>query len=86
MANSPGIIVIIRSKEKVLFSGQAQAISSVNDKGPFDILGHHENFISLIKDRIVVRISPTEQQEIKIENGIARAYNDKIFIYVNFTS
>lgn len=86
MANSPDIIVMIRSKEKVLFSGRAQAVSSVNDKGPFDILAQHENFISLIKDKIIVHITPKEKQEIKIENGIARVYNDKIFIYVNFTS
>jgi len=86
MANSSGIIVVIRSKEKVLFSGQAQAVSSINDKGPFDVLAQHENFISLIKDKIVVHITPTEQQEIKIENGIVRVYGDKVFIYVNFTS
>ena len=86
MANSPGILVVIRSKEKVLFSGQAQAVSSINDKGPFDVLTQHENFISLIKDKIVVHITPTEQREIKIENGIARVYNDKVFIYVNFIS
>jgi len=86
MINVPSLAVVVRNKEKILFDGQAQALSSVNDKGPFDILVQHENFIALIKNNVVIHITPKEKKEIQIENGIVRAYNDKIFVYVNFKS
>jgi F0F1-type ATP synthase epsilon subunit len=86
MINVPSLTIVVRNKEKILFDGQAQAFSSVNDRGPFDILVQHENFITLIKNEIVIHITPKEKKEIQIENGIARAYNDKISVYVNFKS
>jgi len=80
------LTVIIRNKEKVLYSGQAFAITSINDKGPFDILAQHESFISLIKSKVIIRTTPKENTEIQIENGILRAYKDKVYVYVNFKS
>jgi len=78
------LTVIIRNKDQVLYSGQAFAITAVNDKGPFDVLAEHESFISLIKDKIVIHITPKEKREIQIENGIIKVYKDKVYIYVNF--
>jgi F0F1-type ATP synthase epsilon subunit len=86
MVNSSSLTVVIKNKEKVLFTGQAQAISSVNDKGPFDVLCQHENFIALIKKKIVIHVTLQEEKEIQIENGIIRVYGDKVFAYVNFES
>jgi F0F1-type ATP synthase epsilon subunit len=84
MFESSRLVVVIRNKENVLFSGAAMAVTSVNDKGLFDVLGKHENFISLIKDKIVVHVDQKEEKEFKIENGIIRVFNDKIFAFVNF--
>lgn len=84
MVNSPALNVVVRNKEKILFNGQAQAVSSVNDKGPFDILNQHENFIALVKNKIVVHVNSTEKKEFQIQNGIIRACNDKISVYANF--
>lgn len=78
------LTVIIRNKDKVLYNGQAYAITTVNDKGPLDVLAEHESFISLIKDKVIVRTTPKENMEIQIENGIIRVYKDKVYIYVNF--
>jgi F0F1-type ATP synthase epsilon subunit len=78
------LFVIVRNKENVLFSDKAIAVTSVNDKGVFDVLGQHENFISLIKDKVVVHVNSKDKKEFKIENGIIRVFNDKIFAYVNF--
>lgn len=78
------LTVIVRNKDKVLYSGQAFAITAVNDKGSFDVLAQHESFISLIKDNIIIRTTPKESKEIQIENGIIRVYKDKVYIYVNF--
>jgi F0F1-type ATP synthase epsilon subunit len=86
MVNPSSLTVVIKNKERILFSGQAQAITSVNDKGPFDILCQHENFISLIKEKIIIHITLQEKKEIQIESGIVRAYNDKVFAYVSLKS
>lgn len=80
------LTVIIRNKDKVLYSGQAYAVTAVNDKGIFDILAQHESFISLIKDKVTIHTTPKEKKEIQIENGILRVYKDKVYIYVNFKS
>jgi len=84
MLDNSILTVVVRNKDKVLYSGQAYAVSAVNEKGPFDILAEHESFISLIKDKIIIRTTPHEKQEIQIENGILRVYKDKVYIYVNF--
>ena len=81
----PSILtVIIRNKDKVLYSGQASAVTSINDKGIFDVLAEHESFITLIKDKVTIHTTPKEKQEIQIDNGILRVYKDKVYVYVNF--
>lgn len=80
------LTVVIRNKDKVLYSGQAYAVTAVNDRGTFDVLAEHESFISLIKDKVAVHTTPKEKKEIQIKNGIIRVYKDKVYIYVNFAS
>lgn len=84
MADIPNLTVVIRNKDKIIFSGQAYAVTSVNDRGVFDILPQHENFITLIKEKVIIHPTIKENQEIQIENGIVRIYKDKVYIYVNF--
>lgn len=84
MVNSSNLTVVLRNKDKVLYSGQAYAISSINDRGIFDILPQHENFISLIKEKVIIHPTIKENNEIQIENGILRVFKDKVYIYVNF--
>jgi F0F1-type ATP synthase epsilon subunit len=78
------ITIVVRNKDKILYSGQASAVTTYNDKGPFDVLERHESFIGLIKDKVIIHTTPKEKQEIQIENGIVRVYKDKVYIYVNF--
>lgn len=80
------LTVVVRNKDKVLYSGQAFAVTAVNEQGVFDILAEHESFISLIKNKITIHTTPIEKMEIQVENGILRVYKDKVYIYVNFSS
>jgi len=86
MPNIPSLTVVVRNREKVLYSGNAYALSSVNDRGIFDILPSHENFISLIKEKVIIHKTQKDEKEIQIENGIVRVYKDNVYIYVNFKS
>ncbi|MBI4089079.1 MAG: hypothetical protein HY424_00020 [Candidatus Levybacteria bacterium] len=84
MTSTPNLTVVIRNKDKVLYSGNPYAVTSINDKGIFDILPEHENFISLIKEKVTIHQTLKDKQEIQIENGIVRVIQDKVYIYVNF--
>ncbi|OGH51501.1 MAG: hypothetical protein A3H17_04545 [Candidatus Levybacteria bacterium RIFCSPLOWO2_12_FULL_37_14] len=84
MLKTSTLTIVIRNKDKVLYNGQAYALTAINDKGPFDILAEHESFISLIKGKVTIHTTPKEERQIQIDNGIVRVYKDKVYIYVNF--
>lgn len=65
-----------------MFSGTVKTVSSYNEKGPFDILSEHENFISLIKQKIVIHKLDNKIQEFKIDNGVLRVYKNEVNIYI----
>lgn len=54
--------VVVENREKILYEGPAWAVSSKNDKGTFDILSGHSNFITLVKDFVVVHTETGEQK------------------------
>ena len=52
------------------------------DIGLFDILPKHENFISLIKNKIILHKGEAVR-EIKINQGVLKARSDKVNIYLD---
>lgn len=66
----------------ILYDGEASALSSINERGPFDILPHHENFISLIKEKITLRFNGREEKSWQFTVAILKAYNDVINVFV----
>lgn len=78
------INVVVRNRNTILFQDKVQAVTTYNDKGIFDILPEHINFISLIKNSVVIHKNKNDNQEIKIDNGVVRTYNNSVFFYVNF--
>ncbi|MBI2621940.1 MAG: hypothetical protein HYW63_04855 [Candidatus Levybacteria bacterium] len=78
----PKIHVTVKNRENVFFDGDVSAVTSFNDVGIFDILPRHENFISLIKDKIILHKGEA-QREIKINQGVLKAINNKVSIYLD---
>ncbi len=74
--------VEIRNPDKVLFSGNATAVSSKNSIGPLDILPQHENFISLLTDKITVHLEKHQKQEILNQSAIVKAKLNKVNIFL----
>ena len=72
----------VRNRQAILFDGEIAAVTSKNDKGIFDVLPEHENFISIIKESVIIRRKRKEKQEIKIENGVLRVYKNKVDIFI----
>ena len=76
------LYVIVRSKDGVLFSDDVFSVTSKNEKGVFDILLYHENFISLISDFIIIDKNTSDERRFNIEKGILYMIENKINIYV----
>lgn len=74
--------VMVRNREKVIYDGTAWAVSSLNEKGVFDILPEHINFITMIKDTLVIHKPDKTTQEFKIRTGLMRVSKNLIEIYV----
>lgn len=74
--------VSIRNREKIIYDSAALAVSSVNDKGVFDILPEHINFITMIKDSLTIHKPDKTDQEYKIRTGLMRVQKNIVEIYV----
>jgi len=74
--------VEVINMEKIVYQGKAKTVSSVNEKGPFDILPSHENFISIIEKKVVIIHSDNQKKEFKVEQGILKVQNNKIWVFL----
>ncbi|MDE2024993.1 MAG: hypothetical protein KGJ07_00690 [Patescibacteria group bacterium] len=74
--------VTIVAPEKTLFDGPVESMTSNNTKGTFDILPYHENFISLIIDKVTVREKNKPPQEIQVGNAILKISKNQAEIFV----
>lgn len=83
MKNVDKILVEIKNSEVIVFSGEAKSLSSVNEKGSFDILPFHANFFSIIKEKITIISHDDKKTEISVkDNGILRVMENKISIFL----
>ncbi|MEP7166763.1 MAG: hypothetical protein ABI758_02170 [Candidatus Woesebacteria bacterium] len=74
--------VFIRNRENVLFNEDVVSISSRNEKGIFDILPLHGNFISLVEQRLILQRPDGTKTEIQVSNGILRASENRVEVYI----
>ena len=79
----PMVHIKVYSPFKVYFNDNASSISAVNDTGPFDILPHHHNFMTLLspcelkidKDGVPVRV--------RIARGIMHVKADQVIVFLD---
>jgi F0F1-type ATP synthase epsilon subunit len=76
------LLLTVRNREQVLINEEVKSITSYNDKGVFDILPEHTNFISLIHRFVAIRRLNGENLQIRLENGIMRVYREKIDVFL----
>lgn len=74
--------VRITNATKVLWEGEARAVSSQNSDGPFDILSYHANFITLIRGvPITVTVSTGEKQTYDFKEAVLYVKENEVKIY-----
>lgn len=76
------LYVKVRTPETVLFEGEAEAVSSINEKGVFDVLPLHTNFISVVKEYLIVHEKENKTKKIDIQNGVVRVTGNKVNIFL----
>jgi F0F1-type ATP synthase epsilon subunit len=74
--------VVIKSKNDILFQGTVSTITSKNERGVFDILLLHTNFITLISEYIILDKDLPTQKRFNFEKGVLYVLANKVDIYV----
>lgn len=80
------IHVKIRDLVHTVFDGDVMAISSTNEKGAFDVLSSHSNFICLIKDLIILTHQDGKKQQINLNTGVLRNTDNKVEVFLGVES
>ena len=80
--NTKELDVQVLSSTKALYSGKATAVSSFNEIGPFDVLPLHENFISLIRDKVTVIGTTGQRQQINFVRGLLEVSENRVRVFV----
>ena len=66
------------------FKGYARSISSANSEGPFDILPKHENFVTMIGQKVTIYDTSGRRHEITLEKGLIEASNNLVKVFIEF--
>lgn len=81
--NKPMMHVKVYSPFRVYFDEAAYSLSGENDTGPFDILPHHHNFMTLLNACELQIPTPRGMQRIRISRGIMHVKADKVVIFLD---
>jgi len=68
--------------EKEPFEGEAEAVSSENKLGKFDILAEHANFITLIFRELTINIAAKKKIAYQFEKGVLEVSDNKVNVFL----
>jgi len=74
--------VSIKNKKEQLYLGDASSLTSKNERGVFDILPYHVNFITLIFGFIVIDRNLSSEKRYEMDNGVLYTISNKVEIYI----
>ena len=77
------LYINIRSRGKVFYESYYDAVTSINEVGPFDILPYHSNFICLVQDYIYLWQNEKKVVDMKITKGILKVQNNRVLIFLD---
>lgn len=72
----------VRTPEKVIYEGNARAVTSVNERGIFDVLPAHQNFITLIREKLSILDTQGEKQDFPVQGGVMKVYENSVSIFL----
>jgi F0F1-type ATP synthase epsilon subunit len=78
-----GIIKLkVRDAENIIFDGEVDRISSYNEVGRFDVYPMHANFISIIRQELILYKNGQKLKQLKIEQAILKVKKDIASIFL----
>jgi F0F1-type ATP synthase epsilon subunit len=80
------LFVSVKSPQQTHYEGWAKAISSINNKGKFDILGYHANFITIIKHSITIHLENKEKITIPLEQGVIKVSKNNVRVFLGIST
>ena len=76
--------VHVHSPFRDYYDGLAASLSAENATGPFDVLPHHHNFISLLLPcEVVIRTVSEGDRKIRISGGILHVKANKVSVFLD---
>jgi F0F1-type ATP synthase epsilon subunit len=82
LQNDNAIHLTVMSREYVIYDGMVGAITSMNDTGEFDILPFHQNFISLIKQKLVFSPLTGDPTQVAMDYGILHVNRNRVRVFL----
>ena len=74
--------VTVKNRKRTFVNDDALFVTSYNDKGIFDILPYHSNFISLITKMLRVKTF-TKEYSLQFNEGVLMVQNDFVNIFIS---
>jgi len=68
--------------KEIFYQGKAEAVSSQNKLGKFDILPKHTNFISLIFNNILIFTPDKKKVAYQFKRGVLEVTKNKVNIFL----
>lgn len=83
--SEPTMHIKVYSPFKTYFDEDGYSISASNKTGPFDILPHHHNFLTLLGAcELTIRpVRGTEEQRIRISGGLMHVKADRVTVFLD---
>ncbi len=78
----PKLFLKVITRQGILFDGEIKSVSSTNEAGNFDVLRKHAQFISIIKNKIVIRKLDDTINEIPVDNAIMRVKGEQVQVFL----
>jgi F0F1-type ATP synthase epsilon subunit len=80
----PTMAVKVYAPFKMYFEGEAYSVSGLNQVGPFDILPHHHNFLSMLKPcNLIIQSVNDGQKVIKITRALMNVKADSVVVFMD---
>jgi F0F1-type ATP synthase epsilon subunit len=83
--NNQLLQVEVRSRQGLMFIGELKAVTAFNARGQFDVLVSHANFVSMIRNKVILRRADGRYDEINVENGVMVVEENNVKIYLGIS-
>jgi F-type H+-transporting ATPase subunit epsilon len=81
--DSANLAVKILTPEQIVWQGSAQAVSSHNSVGPFDILPEHANMITFIESQPIEVVTAEGSKTFTFEKAVLSVRNNNVSVFAD---